>query len=772
MWSFLIEIQYLLMRSSVLFFILLFVNVAGFSQITINLPLSRSVFQRDNKNASTVYVSGVYEDMLERIEARLVPIKQGQGTATDWRLLVDKPQNGSFVGSIIGAGGWYELQVRGWKNGIVVTQSAVDRVGIGEVFLIVGQSNAEGKRNFGEKASNDDRVNCMDYQKLDFLDENPTYKPFSRIETTSSIAPRGQGSWCWGELGDLLAKRLNVPILFFNAAYEGSSIENWSSSSVGTPTVHPFFKFTYPNQTPYSYLRISLQYYISQVGLRSVLWCQGEAELELNTTQDFYATALKRVIEKSRSETGKKVSWMIARTSLIRVNQVNPAVIKAQNSVINPTDFIFEGPNTDSIQVPRPEGVHFTNTGISDLARAWDMKLNDRFLSQSLPFLPSVVLPLNAACQVSDKVTLSLPATFSSQRWSNNTNGSSLTAATGVFGSTVRDQSGNYFFTANVDVKKVFPTIKPFAYAKKSPFFCEGTSNDLLTDSPDYTSFVWNTGETQKQISVRSSGSFSVRGISALGCASPESNVIAAQVLLPPGKPVIYQSDVAVCEGNAITLASTDPKENVWSTNETTSLITLSKIGDYTVTVKAKDENGCLSVSSDPANFTIKSRPETPEIAQIGTFTVQAKQKIESPELSYEWKQDGSLSSNRTSIIKVSKPSFITVTALRNFIVNNKSFTCRSNLSGAFSFVPDASLSSIIIYPNPTPNGIITLEARENIENLTLTVYSLRGQYIYSTPVPNLTERRLIDLSNLVKGKYIIKLTYRAFVETKHIWID
>jgi hypothetical protein len=759
------------MRNLILLFFLVFVNLAGIAQITINLPLTRSVFQRDYNNTSSIYVSGIYEDAIEKVEARLLPVKVGQGVATDWNPITDKPQNGSFVGSIKGTGGWYQLQVRAWKNGAVISQSSVEKVGIGEVFLIAGQSNAEGLRNFGEKASVDDRVNCFDYQKIDFLDEVPPFQSFSHIERTSSIAPRGQGTWCWGELGDLLAKRLNVPIMFFNAAYEGTSIENWYSSSIGVSTKHSYYQFIFPNQTPYSYLRISLQYYISQLGLRSVLWQQGEAESNLKTTQEYYQTALRKIIEKSRLESGKKISWMLARTSLFNTNQIYPTVINAQNSIINPADYIFEGPYTDSIQAPRPEGVHFTDSGISDLAKAWDAKMSTRFFNQSIPFLPAPIIPLNASCQVSDKVTLSFPTLYSSQKWSNNLTTSTIAASTGIYSSVLRDQTGNYFFTNTVDVKKVFPTAKPIAYAKKSPFFCEGTSTDLLTDSPDYTSFLWNTGETQKQITVKNSNKYSVKGISATGCASPESNIIQTQILSLPGKPVIYQSDAAVCEGNTITLASTSLKESVWITNEIAPVITLRTVGDYQVTVRQKDENGCFSVESEPVKFSIKPRPETPEITQIGTFTLQAKQKTVAMDLSYEWKQDGNIAANKTAFVKINAPSFVTVTALRNFIVSNKTLTCRSNLSGAYSFVPNTELSGIIIYPNPTSDGIVTLEAKENVEELSLTIYDSRGQFIYNSPIPNLTERRVLDLSNLGPGRYIVKLTYGESVETRSIVI-
>ena len=766
------------MRNPSISLLLLLITFSSFSQITINLPLSRSVFQRDNKNSSTIYISGNYEGVLEKIEARLVPIKQGQGTATDWATIIDKPENGSFVGNIKGAGGWYQLQVRGWRNGVIIAQPSVDKVGIGEVFLIAGQSNAEGKKGFGEKPSIDDRVNCFDYQKIDFLDEIPPYKGFSHLEATSSIAPRGQNAWCWGELGDFLAKRLNVPIMFFNAAYEGTSIENWYSSSIGLPTVHPFFKFTFPRDTPYSYVRISLQYYLSQLGVRAVLWCQGEAELDAKTTEDYYAVALKRIIDKSRSDSGKKLSWVVARTTLTKINQTYPAVIKAQNRVINPADYIFEGPYTDSVQVPRTEGVHFQNlsndnAGISDLAKAWDRKLSDNFFSQSQPFSPAPILAIKANCASFDKATLSLPSNYSFQKWSNNSTESTIITQNGTFNCLARDVTGNYFFSSSVEAIKLFPTKAPLAFAKNSSDFCEGTSVDLFTDSADYPSFLWNSGETQKQITVKVANQFSLRGLTAIGCGSPESNVLTTKILPLPTKPTISTNSTIACEGTPIILTSSGPRENFWSTNENAKSISLSKVGDYTVTVRAKDENGCLSSSSDASKLSIKTRPEIAEITQVGAYTLQSKQKNFLPDIAFEWKKDGSVLPNKTASIKAIKPGFFTVTSLQNYTVsNNQTITCRSNLSGAFSFIPDISTKNVIIYPNPSPNGLLTLEAQEDLADFTLIVYSPRGQYIYSTPIPALTERRLVNLSFLEEGKYLVKLINSTFVETKHIWIE
>lgn len=173
---------------------------------------------------------------------------------------------------------------------------------------------------------------------------------------------------------------------------------------------------------------------------------------------------------------------------------------------------------------------------------------------------------------------------------------------------------------------------------------------------------------------------------------------------------------------------------------------------------------------SNPANLTIQPKPETPEITQIGVYTLQAKQKLES-NLSYEWKQDGIISSNNTNLLKVTTPSFLTVTAFKNFTLANQTISCRSNLSGAFSYIPENDLANIILYPNPSSDGLIMLEAKANMPDFTLTIYNELGQILYATPVSDLSTRRAVDLSFLSAGRYIVKMASADIVETKHFHI-
>lgn len=128
--------------------ILLFISLGhgAFAQLTVTFPATRAVFQRDNANQSTLYIGGGFSDCLDQVEARVVPRVAGQGTATGWTVIQVAPSGGQFYGTLVVSGGWYNLEVRGILGGNVTGTSTVERVGVGEVFLVGGPIQCHGGR--------------------------------------------------------------------------------------------------------------------------------------------------------------------------------------------------------------------------------------------------------------------------------------------------------------------------------------------------------------------------------------------------------------------------------------------------------------------------------------------------------------------------------------------------------------------------------------------------------------------------------------------------
>jgi hypothetical protein len=109
------------------------------AQINIKIPYEKSVFQRNNNNLGNIYITGTLDQDADRVEARLVPRIANQGQQTDWKVIDNVIDGLSFTGSIEGIGGWYRLEVRAVSNEQSTSSKSVERVGIGEVFVIAGQ---------------------------------------------------------------------------------------------------------------------------------------------------------------------------------------------------------------------------------------------------------------------------------------------------------------------------------------------------------------------------------------------------------------------------------------------------------------------------------------------------------------------------------------------------------------------------------------------------------------------------------------------------------
>ncbi|MBD2700007.1 DUF11 domain-containing protein [Spirosoma sp. BT702] len=414
--------------SSYIKWVLLLVSfpMLALAQLQISHPMPRLVVQRGLDGNGRLYVSGRLTGNVDRVEAQLTPVSGGQGVATGWQVVQDNPTNNLFMGYVTGAGGWYVLTIRTSVGNNVTAQATVVPVGIGEVFITAGQSNARGL-GIGDNdlGTNTDRVNAIDSinhyyppgnQPL-FSSGDPFPLPnFKALTATRKIFPMAESSWGWGELGDYIVNRYNVPVAFYVAGWDGSTVENWSSTADGVPTCNRYnCNANWPNLQPYTNLKNILGYYASISGARVILWNQGEAEFDFPggpSSVNDYVPRLTNVIQKSRQDFGgRNIPWMVARVSFDG-SSTRPSVIAKQNEVINTGGLnVFAGPDNDAI-INRNAGnvdVHFRNAtrpsphpqyylnpgsipadmGLSIFARNWNNSLDNSFFQNAQPITPT-----------------------------------------------------------------------------------------------------------------------------------------------------------------------------------------------------------------------------------------------------------------------------------------------------------------------------------------------------------------------------------------------
>ncbi|WP_428658132.1 3-coathanger stack domain-containing protein [Runella sp.] len=530
------------------------------AQLAISFPFDGAVFQRTAFNNATLFIAGSYTGAVERVEARL--IAAAGGTSIDWTSIDYHPAGGIYKGSLSSVtGGWYTLEVRSIVFNNVVSTTSLGRVGVGEVFIIAGQSNVQGIENHGNKASSDgqERIKYVNWllpcpdgtcQNID--------PPFPQISTLNStdqglhIAPNGNTSWAWGELGDKLLARFNVPVLFFNAAASGSSVGNWSRSADGLPSAHPHIGIQYggnPN-FPYHYLRKALNYYASLFGVRAVLWHQGESDTVKNRNNDpndntsatEYRDSLNYVINKSRNHSNKiLLPWVVAKVSYWLDagggSGMDSEVIAGQNATINTGNKIFDGPNTDNIQIPRVDGVHLENVtngiqGISEMATAWNTSLSDNFFVNATPYAAADLPSLSLGCS-GNTYTITAPSGYASYYWVNGNNDISSVSPTGQILSVppgsgtyrvyLKDSSGNIILSQAVTVPATTP--QPPSLSAVPSNITAGQSVTLYAQGCS-GGVAWSTGQGGYSVSQTPSQTTTYTATCSIGsCVSVPASV-------------------------------------------------------------------------------------------------------------------------------------------------------------------------------------------------------------------------------------------------------
>jgi Carbohydrate esterase, sialic acid-specific acetylesterase/Secretion system C-terminal sorting domain len=702
------------MRNHLFILTFFFLSFVVQAQIKVTYPIERSIFQRDNGNQAAIYVGGYYTQAIDKVEARLVPVLSGQGEATDWLTVQNNPQGGVYFGKITGRGGWYSLEVRGTLRGVRVGSDILNRVGIGEVFIISGQSNAEGIFNYGAQAPADDRVNTTTFNNRTTQLLEPPGLSFAPVTAEGIIGPRGRSAWCWGSLGDLLIKKLNVPIMFLNTGWESMPIRSWLESAQGggnTVVTNFFTGDKLPVGMPYANLKAALKYYGSVLGVRSILWIHGEVDNNpLKTSKEDYQQALQLLINITRQDMGSNiyVPWLVARTSRV---DIGPAqrIIDAQNAVINIDFFkIYPGPVTDNVQPNRPDGVHFKNEGLVELAQAWNNVLPPSFFATTVPILPRPAQPLVVSCNSTNaSINIRPPAGFNSFKWTNGqTDGVITASAPGTYQAIMRDAERNAIFTPSLVISEAIQPPNPVITPSGEQIICTDSTLNLSVNVSPINTITWSNGQTGRSITASKPGVFTARLTNVFGCASGTAA--------------------------AVTLKNITIKPPV-----------ITQVGRYS-----------LEGIPDSIIFSSKDTKVT--------------------NILWDWRQNGRLLSGNSSTIKAIQKDVYSVRSRVTFegISGGGTRVCPSGFSAAYSFDPPTNDEGLLVFSNPNRTGLVSIETLRDLSNVDITVSNLTGQVVFTQKLPTLTERRILDLRTLSEGEYLIRVTSSGLSQTRRVIID
>jgi Carbohydrate esterase, sialic acid-specific acetylesterase len=366
--------------------------------VTLSLasPLDFQVFQRQAKTSGKVIIECILETAargtltnLDKLEAHITG-KPAVGELPDaWQPLPFDARIRHFrVELAVPAGGWYRLEVRLTGGETNMAEAAIEHVGVGEVFLIAGQSNAanhgEGRQRPGSN--------------LVAAFGNGRWQPANDPQPTAS----GNGGSFLPAFGDAMAERFKVLIGLVPLAVGSTSVREWlpkGDAMAAPPTTGRNTIFVGSNlwvSAGALFDRITgAEQQFGVNGFRAVLWHQGESDShqppDREITPAQYRRYLQRVIEASRATAGWRVPWFVAQASYHTPDDTGTPELRAAQKSLVTGGIALAGPDTDALGAEFREkdgrGIHFNPRGLQRHGELW-AELVGTWLEQQLAVKP------------------------------------------------------------------------------------------------------------------------------------------------------------------------------------------------------------------------------------------------------------------------------------------------------------------------------------------------------------------------------------------------
>ncbi len=416
------------MKKYIVLFIVLLIAQMSFGQLTVSWPIDRAVFQRDNSGNANVIIAGQSfaapfpSNWQIQYQIRYLN-KFGTETATqtNWTAFPTPGVGKVFRVSVNIPTGWYRLNVRIMQNGTSQITSSTLKFGVGEVFVIAGQSNSVGEGSVSySSASPSSTYDCIISSSQTSANKCtgnlPKYPVFGALNpTASAISPNADQPWAYNILGTKIVdmtQNLVVPVMFFNTGLSGTTSDDWSFTA-DNPTISRSTNFGNDRCSqgggngvgagePYRALRNSLNYYASLFGIRGVIWHQGETDNNSIVTSTIYTTNLNNVIEKSRMHFNSDLAWAVSNVSYNN-GTTSLAVITGQGDSRSQKAAVLGANNSDILTLAtghrQNDNTHFNYTGLSDLSTQYFNNISSLLAKTPIPsnqIVPVLITQVNS----------------------------------------------------------------------------------------------------------------------------------------------------------------------------------------------------------------------------------------------------------------------------------------------------------------------------------------------------------------------------------------
>lgn len=369
----------------------------------------------------------------------------------------------------------------------------------------------------------------------------------------------------------------------------------------------------------------------------------------------------------------------------------------------------------------------------------------------------SVFIANNTGCYGSNEGNISIDVSGGypgyNFEWSNGATTQNIDELNaGMYTVTVTDDLGCSAIHANIPIEEQ-PELMVDLTANSQP--CQSTGGSISAAASGGTGtyeYQWSNGATGSTITVNQSGGYQVTVTDQFGCVAGATTTIEISTSLVD---LDVMTETASCVGDengsaeAVVTGGAAPYNFAWSNGSTTDAINGLSAGNYSVTVT--DAEGCsrhqIFSINEPQPIVLNctgtaATDGSNGVAQVSGFGGQ-------PPYSYTW-DNGATGSfvqnleNGTYQVTVTDQNGCTETCSINLLL-----TSTNELE---------TLSQLDIFPNPVSEVLNIRASFNTVETGTIRLFNIIGQQVWETPFSGAEIFNQIQVTDLSKGTYLMKL--------------
>jgi len=356
-----------------------------------------------------------------------------------------------------------------------------------------------------------------------------------------------------------------------------------------------------------------------------------------------------------------------------------------------------------------------------------------------------------------DSLLLEAPAGFAGYEWSTGaTTRQVFVRQTGTVWLKVTGSNG---CTSVPDSVEIVTTPRPSVQPSGVQVVCFGETFDFDAGA-GFAAYSWSTGDTTRMLEADASGDYWVDVTDAGGCVLRSDTVTL--VVRPEIDPVVdIDGSLSLCEGDSVVLrAPPGYRDYYWNSGETVGRIVVRREGRYAVTVYTNE--GC-SGTSDTLDVVVLPRPDKPIVTRQGDVLTASSAHA------YQWYRDGIALAGETRQTHIAR-----INGDYHVVVFNEAGCWRASDPMEVIVVSVRSLArefSIEAWPDPNHGRVTVSTELPEVASLRITVLNILGQPVadISEPHAHGTVTRSIDLSQVPRGVYLLRVQAGATVHTRRI---